>query len=403
MTRAALASALVMVLLAACGGGEPEEPPEQGTASGTIPPGETEPGPAADGAALALMTQANAAVDSVRSVTYSFEFYGTGELEGAIPFQRGTVSALRLPGEGRAAVRVTVVPVDTAGVEGPSMTACTDGDSVWLSLEGTRELRYGHSMDGADDLLMAVSDGLMHEYVLPSPFTDELSLPLSYEGTDTVSGVPCEVVLAEYQPGVSARWWIGSADLLPRKVERIVERVGGSGVLALSELETGVGLSPEDFVMELPEGYEAIPYTAFLPEGEAAPGWELPTLEGDTLSLADLSGSLVVLDFWATWCGPCAAVMPTLQELHETYGDSGLTVVGVNTWESGDPAAFMEEHGYDYTVVLEGDPVAEDYMVTGIPTLYLIGRDGTVLFSARGSEPANEEALWEAIEEALGV
>ncbi len=120
------------------------------------------------------------------------------------------------------------------------------------------------------------------------------------------------------------------------------------------------------------------------------------TPDGEMVSLEELRGRVVVMDFWATWCGPCRVVMPSLQELHETHGDR-VTVVGINVWESGDPAAFMEENGYTYTMVLNGDEVASEYMVESIPTFYVIAPDGTVAFHAVGADPANDEALRETV------
>ena len=124
--------------------------------------------------------------------------------------------------------------------------------------------------------------------------------------------------------------------------------------------------------------------------------WTLDTPEGGSFSLEELRGQVVIMDFWATWCGPCRQVMPNLQELHETYGEE-LMIIGVNTWEREDPAAFMVENGFTYPIVINGDEVASQYFVEGIPTFYVIDRDGTVAFHAVGSDPANEEALAEVL------
>ncbi len=130
--------------------------------------------------------------------------------------------------------------------------------------------------------------------------------------------------------------------------------------------------------------------------GAMAPLWTLETPDGGSIALEDLRGKVVIMDFWATWCGPCRQVMPSLQELHETHGEE-LVVIGVNTWEQEDPAAFMVENGYTYPIVINGDAVAQEYFVEGIPTFYVIAQDGTVAFHAVGADPANEEALVEVL------
>src|SRR5437762_3020166 len=81
---------------------------------------------------------------------------------------------------------------------------------------------------------------------------------------------------------------------------------------------------------------------SLLPVGTAAPDWELTDGEGKLQTLAQYRGKIVVLDFSATWCGSCAAVMPQMQKLHEKYQDKGVVVFGVSTWEQKDPAAAMQ-------------------------------------------------------------
>src|SRR5262249_7371157 len=106
------------------------------------------------------------------------------------------------------------------------------------------------------------------------------------------------------------------------------------------------------------------------------------------------------LDFWATWCGPCRAAMPGVQALHEKYKDKGVSVFGLNCWESGDAPGYMKEQKYTYGLLLNADEVAGKYGVSGIPTIYVIGRDGKVVYQSVGFE--GEEALEAAVKKALG-
>src|SRR5215216_2507820 len=86
--------------------------------------------------------------------------------------------------------------------------------------------------------------------------------------------------------------------------------------------------------------------TALLAVGDAAPDWKLTDPRGRAHTLAEYRGKVVVLDFWATWCGPCTRVMPRLEKLHRKYGAQGLVVFGINSFETGDPAAMMKKKGY---------------------------------------------------------
>jgi thiol-disulfide isomerase/thioredoxin len=354
---------------------------------------------------LEVVTAANSATEAVTSVYYDYRSYGIGTAADMVPASQGSVSILETatPGVVCARVEMTLTVVDSLGAPFDiTYIGTTDGDTVRLAESDTREFRVGAVADGGDDLMNPLMAGIMYEYIVAQPFGDEMAAEsLAYEGTQEVSGTECAVILVRYREDTAARWFFSLETSLPLRVDRLLPDRSGAQVIELSNLSVDGEMDPASFGMECPEGYEQVSYSSFLPIGSMAPDWTLQTTAGEELSLADLRDGIVILDFWATWCGPCAMVMPALQQIHEEYADSGVTVVGVNTWETGDPAAFMTENGYTYTVVLAGDMVAEEYLVTGIPTFYVVGPDGTILGAFRGADPANEEALQRLIEENL--
>ena len=122
------------------------------------------------------------------------------------------------------------------------------------------------------------------------------------------------------------------------------------------------------------------------------PAWRLVDGVGRTHASDDYQGELVLLDFWATWCGPCRYAMPEVQRLHETYGRRGLNVFGANTWERSDPLRFMQDAGYTYQILLNADPLAQEMNVEGIPTIVLVGADGDVLYRFVGVPSEGESA-----------
>jgi peroxiredoxin len=114
--------------------------------------------------------------------------------------------------------------------------------------------------------------------------------------------------------------------------------------------------------------------------GHPAPDFTLPALAGGDLALADLAGQPVVLNFWASWCGPCRAEMPELQRLHDRLGAAGVAVVGVNQGETPETAAaFLEALGLSFPVALDQRTgVSQQYLVNSLPTTFFIDRDGVV-------------------------
>ncbi|MFO7768052.1 MAG: TlpA disulfide reductase family protein [bacterium] len=139
----------------------------------------------------------------------------------------------------------------------------------------------------------------------------------------------------------------------------------------------------------------AVPAAAQQP-GEPAPALEVTTLEGETLTLADLEGQVVVLDFWATWCQPCLREIPDYNHIYEEYRDQGdgFSIVGL-TIASGseqDVRDWMEEgQELAYPVAVVDDSVPQAWGgVMVVPTTFVIGRDGKIL---KRFEGATQEKL----------
>ena len=122
-------------------------------------------------------------------------------------------------------------------------------------------------------------------------------------------------------------------------------------------------------------------------KGVAAPDFELTTLDGAKVRLSDLRGKAVVLNFWATWCGPCKIEIPWLEDLQKQYAPQGLQIVGVSMDDDG-PAKvkqFAQQEGINYTVVMGNDKVADLYGgVDGLPETFYIGRDGKIVTRVLG-------------------
>ena len=115
--------------------------------------------------------------------------------------------------------------------------------------------------------------------------------------------------------------------------------------------------------------------------GNVAPDFELQTLDGKNLKLSDFRGKAVLLNFWATYCGPCKIEMPWFVELQKEYGPQGFQIVGVANDDASteDIARFAKEMGINYPILIGKDSVSDSYKVSVLPTTFFLDRDGKLI------------------------
>jgi peroxiredoxin/outer membrane lipoprotein-sorting protein len=123
-------------------------------------------------------------------------------------------------------------------------------------------------------------------------------------------------------------------------------------------------------------------------EGKPAKDFTLTTLTGKRVSLADLRGKIVLLDFWATWCGPCKMEMPHIQKLHEDLEQKGVAILAISSEQEPLVRRFMEKAGYTIpTTVDAGATVTRAYGVSAYPTVFVIDKEGIIRAHYVGLRP----------------
>jgi peroxiredoxin len=134
-----------------------------------------------------------------------------------------------------------------------------------------------------------------------------------------------------------------------------------------------------------------------------APDFTLPSLDGPNLRLQEQRGRVVMINFWATWCGPCRVEMPHLSKLYEKYRGSGFTVLAVNIDEDPHKAASLAKQlGMRFPVLLDTEKkVSRLYDLSTMPSTVLVDRDGRVRYVHRGYRDGYEDTYDKQIRELL--
>ncbi len=126
--------------------------------------------------------------------------------------------------------------------------------------------------------------------------------------------------------------------------------------------------------------------------GKLAPPFESPDISKQSISLASLRGHPVIINFWATWCGPCIIETPLLQAAFVDHASAGLRIIGVDSGEAlSDVANWKSRFGITYDLVIDGTgQISNLYHVPGLPATYFITRDGTIQQIVNGLSTANQ-------------
>lgn len=233
------------------------------------------------------------------------------------------------------------------------------------------------------------------------------------KGEGDVAGSACALVEVDQTfapPGSDAKstttstWGFSKADRLPRLFATSALR------REIVRLELNPELSASDLAFVAPEGFEekrvlqhAPNSRGLLPVGTQAPAWKLSAPDGTQVALADLKGKVVLIDFWATWCGPCRRAMPGIQSIRDKYPAEKVAVFGISSGESedADPGAFLKKLGFTYPTLLHGETISAAYKASALPTLYIIDQDGVIVHAEKGYRESADALFVEVIDKAL--
>lgn len=206
-------------------------------------------------------------------------------------------------------------------------------------------------------------------------------------------------------------YWIKKDDFIPIQYSKAIDVVMNNDTMyqyelfVLNKYELN-NLKDENILSlnSIPSYFKLTDYVPYqspelLPKDTIAPNWELLSLTDQKISLNNLKGKLILIDFFYKSCYPCMQALPALQSLNEKFKDKGLKVIGIDPYDKKEDniAEFLSKRGVTYTVFLNGKDTAKDYHVSGYPTIYLIDKNGKIIFIQEGFGKDTENILEEII------
>jgi peroxiredoxin len=134
-------------------------------------------------------------------------------------------------------------------------------------------------------------------------------------------------------------------------------------------------------------------------EQSAAPDFTLKSVDGENLRLSEFRGEVVLINFWASWCGPCRQEMPVLSDLHDKYRALGFTVLGVNVEEDSAKARkLLQKMPVSFPVLFDNESVvSKQYDVVAMPSTVLVDRNGNMRYLHKGYKPGLENVYLQQI------
>jgi len=277
----------------------------------------------------------------------------------------------------------------------------SDGETTWRYLPKSRQYTKEEVATVADDeeeqpqskdesdLLTQARNTLINRYLGLARYAPAAVLAKEDRIKVGAEKIDCYVLQIRVPSGLQELWVDKQRFLVLRHVE--TAKGVRNGVEVVAKVSTNfksadIETVPENslFAFSPPEKAAEV-QTLNLPgerpnlTGRVAQDFTLKALDGDKVSLSELRGKVVLLDFWATWCPPCRKELPEVDKLRQQYADKGLVVLGINDEDSGTVKSFLKKHEYGLPVLMDSKrDVHRMYGARAIPTVIIVDKNGVI-------------------------
>lgn len=350
-----------------------------------------------------FLSASERAIQNVNGISYDFSFEGTGSMSGSF---NGNVTLYKTTDrdytltniEGDISTGTKTDPLD--------MVIATHGPDIEVINHNSETFLYGNVRAGSGHLLTYGYYAILFQYLQANPFQAAIrdTAGTKWTGTENINGISTQKIKT-VNPFAQAdiTWYLSENDTLPVAQKWVVTTPGVDGefMFKMYNLEINEPVDTSIFYLTPPEDYSKRNESERnLATGVQAPDWLLNTVDGNTVQLSDQMGNIVVMDFWATWCSPCWAIMPKLDQLYEEFADQPVKFYGINTWESPniDLNEYLRTKEISYPVLLEGETLGFTYKLSTLPALFVIGKSGEFIYSANPTRQTPEQLFGEVRE-----
>lgn len=377
-----------------------------------------------DPEAKRVMDQMIEAISKAKTISYQVEAKGVGGVFETLPTTKAEVIAARAE-DNPGTWRMRVMGRATAtGMEPTEVMFATDGTKrVWIDYPNKQVVERAATDQAA--VGQAITTATVRELFETQPFSKERNATnMKLEAPVELDGVTCEVVLIDPGPEqTKTRYCVAKTDHMPRRTELIIQGAGidGKRVCNLTKVKVDEPPPPGAFAISTPDGYTlntvfnatTAPAAGTTPAranraigpnlGEIAPDFNLVSSTGEKAQLFSLRGQVVVVDFFGTWNLSSKRSTAELQKIAAAYKDKPVKVFGLAVRERDDaaPTKFFKDNNLTYTLLLKGDESAKAYRVKKYPTLFVVGKEGEVVFTISNYDDKSAKEITDAIDKAL--